>query len=496
MATDLMATDLFCASRYPLNLNPLAAPDTTASGSALLGRPDPFAIASTNSSQLATSSSSSSSSSSLTTSVASSPATVDISRRPIPIATVTTPTVVAVPGISAPLLISNLAFTGKEGDSGTFQIRLNQAQAPVSNVTVTFTTGNFLVVDADGIVSNGTQSSWTFTPQDWNQNHTVWFIAEDDNVSTDRITGNTFSYSLTTSPPSTTIGTTTIGTTTIGTTVASEIIGSGTYDLGKIVNTYAPDPNHFNIDLDFRNDVSAFWTPARQAIAQKAANDWASHIANEWTGLSLNNAIPLLQGGVYSTNTFTTKRYVDDVLVFVSSFNSGGTAGGFGGPEYSIGGWLTSPQLMPRVGQIQIDPAVGDTYLYNAIVHELGHVLGLVGLNWAGYLQQDLTTPQTAVFKGAYSTAANGGQYIPLQSQDGANSVTGQYDYWHPANSVKSIMSYGWLYSLSAPSAIDYAMLADSGYQVYGVNAPIPTVAVASIVEPTVPVPVTSAIAV
>ncbi|HEY9894042.1 MAG TPA: hypothetical protein V6D34_01295, partial [Candidatus Sericytochromatia bacterium] len=83
----------------------------------------------------------------------------------------------------------------------------------------------------------------------------------------------------------------------------------------------------------------------------------------------------------------------------------------------------------------------------------------------------DRTTPQTAVFKGNYARAANGGNYVALQSQNGANPVTGTYDYSHPSDSVESIMSYGWLYRLYAPTQVDYALLADSGYRVNGVNA-------------------------
>lgn len=349
---------------------------------------------------------------------------------------------------SDPITISQFSFSFQEGASGTFQIQLNQA--PTSNVTLTFTSGDFLVVDADGDLRNGTQTSLTITPETWQQARTVWFIAEADSVSTDRTSGNTICYSL-----------------------SGGLTFNGMYDLGTIANTYAPDPTRFNIDLDFRNDVLGFWTPERQAIAQKAANDWANWIADRWSGLQLNNAIQILDNGFPSQSTFTTKRYVDDVLVFVNAISSGGLIGGYGGPEYEFGGWITpnGTGSMPRVGQIAIDTLVSDTYLYNAVLHELGHVLGLVGMNWAGYLQEDLSTPQTAVFKGYYATIANGGSPIPLQSQDGPNSVTGTYNYYHPASQVFSVMSYGWLYSVSSPTAIDYAMLADSGYHIYGINA-------------------------
>ena len=350
--------------------------------------------------------------------------------------------------------LSDRAFSGQEGDSGTFKLQLTQA--PTTNVTLTFSTGNFLVVDADGTVANGTQSTITFTPQDWQTARTVSFIAEDDNSSSDRLLGNTVSYTL-----------------------SGGLTGSATYDLGKVTNTYAPDPTHFNIDLDFRNDSLGFWTATHRAIAQKAADDWASHIANEWTGLQLNNVLNRLDANSSRTYSFTSKRYVDDVLIFLNPYqgNSGLEAGN-GGPDYEFGGWISSPDLMPRVGQIAINAdsfsATNDPtgwLLYQVVLHEIGHVLGLVGLDWTGYNLEDRSTPQTAVFKGAYAKAANGGNYVPLQSQDGVNSVTGTYDYSHPANSVQSIMSYGWLYRLYAPTTVDYAMLADSGYRVYGFNA-------------------------
>lgn len=364
---------------------------------------------------------------------------------------------------------SNLLFSGKEGDTGTFQLKLNLDKPPTSNITLAFTPGSFLVVDADGNLQNGTQNFVTFTPQTWNQIQTVWFIAEVDGVATDRVIGNTIDYQL-----------------------SGGIAASGTYNLGSIANTYAPDTSRFNIDLDFRNDTSGFWTVERRAIAQKASTDWSSRIANEWTGLQLNGAINKLGIGSYANTAFQTRRYVDDVVVFVNTINSNGTAGGYGGIEYDYGGWITSANLMPRVGQIAIDEAVSNIYLYNAVSHELGHTLGLLGLNWEGYLKQDFTTPQTAVFKGEYSKALNGGQYIPLQSQDGANPVTGGYDYWHPAARVSSIMSYQWLYYLPGPTEMDFAMLADSGYQVYGVNAPLPPVVPVVIAPPVIDQPTLS----
>ncbi|MBD2692080.1 hypothetical protein [Anabaena catenula] len=144
------------------------------------------------------------------------------------------------------------------------------------------------------------------------------------------------------------------------------------------------------------------------------------------------------------------------------------TSGGWGGPR--IGGWNATDPLT-KVGMLTINAQVSwtDSYLYSAISHELGHVLGLLGLNSQSSELIDDSSPTTAVFRGEYARVANGGSYIPLQSQDGPNPITNEYDYFHPAGNVNSIMSYGNL--ATAPTNIDFAMLADSGYRVYGVNA-------------------------
>lgn len=353
---------------------------------------------------------------------------------------------------SSLVAVSQLSFSHQEGAAGSFAIQLNQA--PTANVTLTFDTGNFLVLDADGTVANGTQNTITFTPTDWNQARTVRFIAEVDGSSADRLTGNTISYSL-----------------------AGGWSGAGVYDLGTIYNTYAPDPTQFNIDLDFRNDTSGFWNATRQAVAQKAANDWAAFIANEWTNLQLNatgsTAIARMESAGSRTYTFATKRIVDDLVVFVNNLQVGSSEGGLGSPDYQFGGWSPGyypgvTDTMPRVGQIAINTAVftdesgaGLWQLYQIVLHEIGHTLGLLGMNWTGYNRIDRTN---GIFlgwdgQGGYSRIANGGNYVPLQA-----------DLQHPATSIQSIMSYGWLYNLYAPSQIDRALLADSGYTIVGIN--------------------------
>jgi hypothetical protein len=323
--------------------------------------------------------------------------------------------------------ISNLAFSRREGDAGTFRIRLTQA--PSSNVTVTFNAGQFLTVDADGDIASGTQQSLTFTAANWSQFQTVRFIAENDASSSNRTSGNTIAYTL-----------------------SGALTASGTYDLGEILNTYAPNLARYDIDLDYRNDILGFWTPARRTIAQRAANDWANLIANELSTLTLNNE-SIGQVGANGTYPFTflTNRVIDDLVIFVGSYANDGNAG-WGGPAL----FTSAANPLPRAGTFTINASQGslwsDAILYVIIAHEIGHALGLLGLNYTG---SQLVV--NGYFTGAYSKAYYGGN-VPM-------GLGG-----HPGNMVASLMSYGTQYQLSAPSEMDKRFLADSGYQVYGVN--------------------------
>ena len=334
-----------------------------------------------------------------------------------------------------PAIISNLVFSGNEGDSGTFQIKLDQA--PTSNVTLSFNAGSFLTIDADNIVSNGTNNTITFTANNWNQARSVWFIAENDGSSSDRTSGNTIGYTL-----------------------SGGASGNGTYDLGTITNTYAPDTSAFNIKLDFRNDYLGIWTPERQAIAQQAADDWASLIASELSGLTLTSQTFGQVGadGTYAFN-FTTNKYVDDLVVFVGAYEDD-SSGAWGG---MLLGGSSETDPLPRVGGVTVNASVDwdDETLYSAVSHEIGHTLGLLGMNYTGY-QLVSGSGTSWFFTGAYSKAYNNGEDVPMQSEEDGGG--------HPADSVVSILSYDYIYSLSAPSEMDKRFLADSGYLVYGIN--------------------------
>lgn len=326
-----------------------------------------------------------------------------------------------------PAQMTNLSFSGKEGDQGTLQIQLNQQ--PSSDVTLKFFNGKYLTIDADNDLLNGTQDTITFTPENWNQPRQLSFIAEVDGTKSHRKSGNTIDYA-----------------------VNGGIEGGGSYNLGVIKNTYAPNNKVFNIDLDFRNDYLNFWNPARKKIAQQAANDWARLIGNELKNSYLGNQeiLPIV---TEQTQPFKVNRFVDDLVIFVNAYGKDDGWGGHGGPDNGYD--KLSP--LPTYGGISINStsynkSQDDSGIYNLIAHEIGHVLGLVGIN---YTSEQLIKGNQ--FVGSYSRTFNNGNNIPLQS-----------DGTHPAN-MPSIMSYS--YDKSTVTELDKRLLADSGYQVYGVNA-------------------------
>jgi hypothetical protein len=354
----------------------------------------------------------------------------------------------------APLVvISDKIFSGNEGDRGSFRIKLYEA--PTSDVTIKFTSGNFITVDSDNLIQNGTQDSITFNSSNWNIAKTIGFLTEKDGSSSNRTAGNSIVY-----------------------TVSGSKNGAGSYDIGTVTNTYSPDTTKFNIDLDFRNDYSGYWTAARRAIAQAAADDWARLIANEYSGITVNNQ-SIDQIGINGNKEFmfSANRFVDDMVIFVGAYAGGDNYSGWGGP-------VTGSNI--RLGRITVNTTdssideesdlnqtyyygdatgyrTGGQYLYSLVSHELGHTLGLLGMNDASLPYFSGNGALGYVFFGQYSIAYNGGRNIPMMN------------FGHPGSTITSIMSYTTGWGLSAPSEMDKRFLADSGYSVYGVNAGSPS---------------------
>ena len=110
----------------------------------------------------------------------------------------------------------------------------------------------------------------------------------------------------------------------------------------------------------------------------------------------------------------------------------------------------------------------GDT---NVIVHEIGHVLGIFP-HLGGYPAYDNLVNRTDhTFEGPRSVQVNGGEAIPFQwwntqfepVRPGTSGA--EVDYGHPGV-CSSIMAYCSPDTLEAPSELDFAILADLGYEI------------------------------
>ncbi|MGF1538783.1 MAG: hypothetical protein ACFB4J_20165 [Elainellaceae cyanobacterium] len=344
--------------------------------------------------------------------------------------------------------ISDVEFNGQEGGIGHFRIRLTRP--PQSRVTLTFIRNDSdVTIDADGQIQNGIQDTLTFTRDSWNQPKTVAFVAEVDDSDQDRPAAQ------------------------IRYVLSDGLAGSETYTIGPIQNTDSPDPTRYNIDFDFRADHLGFWTPARRRVLRQAADDWSSRVAADLPGFWLNEAVSLkhpTRNDLSGAIALESNRYVDDLVIFAGAYDAEDGAGAWAGVQIEAAGLSND---LPRVSMLTINQRYAVDYseanLYWLMSHEIGHTLGLIRQSQAGRDLIDNTSPETAVFRGRYARAANGDRNVPLQSQDGPNPITGHYDYGHPADAVDSILGY--TQRASQPTAIDYAMLADIGYSVYGVNA-------------------------
>ena len=343
--------------------------------------------------------------------------------------------------------ISNFAFSGNEGDTGRFQLRLTRR--PPSLVSLRFTRDSALTVDADGDISNGTQDTLTFTPENWNQAQTVQFVAEPDGTTGDRRAA-------------------------VNLLLSGGLTTAEAHELGTIRSTSAPNPSQYNIDLDFRADSLGFWTPARRQILQRAAQDWSRRVAFDLPDIRLDQVIALKQpipSNLEQSISLESNRHIDDLVVFMGAYDAIDGAGAWGNVQV---GASSEADPLPRASIVTINQRYAVNYtddqLYWLMAHELGHALGLIRQSAAGRRLIYAPSPETAVFLGRYAAAANNGQPVPLRSQDAHDHNHGSvHDYGHPAASVDSILGY--TQRASQPTAVDFGMLADIGYRIEGINA-------------------------
>ncbi|WP_202921233.1 pre-peptidase C-terminal domain-containing protein [Anatilimnocola aggregata] len=243
-------------------------------------------------------------------------------------------------------------------------------------------------------------------------------------------------------------------------------LGAGTYFARVYSATGATNPNYslqivapvraasppaaggFDIQI-----VYSGFTASQRAIFERAAAKWEAIIVGDLPNATYNGVA------------------VDDLLIHASSAVIDGVNGVLGQAGYDR--LRSSGTRLPYHGNMEFDSAdlasmEANGSLFNVIVHEMGHVLG-IGTLWqsrgllvgAGTSNPLYTGAQAvAAYNGIFGTRATG---VPVESGGGSGTRDA---HWGEATFRTEIMT-GFINSGSSPlSRITIASLADLGYSV------------------------------
>jgi hypothetical protein len=173
------------------------------------------------------------------------------------------------------------------------------------------------------------------------------------------------------------------------------------------------------------------------------------------------------------------RRTFDDLyaLVEIVPIDGVGNVLGFAGPCY-----IRTPSLLPFVARVRLDlddvnAMLGNGTLFDDVLHELGHTLG-IGSLWVhkGLLVNPSLPKSPGVdthFTGAAAIAAynavggsgyTGGAKVPVENTLGAEGT--RDSHWRTAAFSHNELMTGFISSVSPLSRVTAASLADLGYTV------------------------------
>lgn len=216
-----------------------------------------------------------------------------------------------------------------------------------------------------------------------------------------------------------------------------------------------------NIEFDWRFAQNA--DGATRAQMERAGKTWSYRILDDFGTHEAPAGTTIYHGDVQMTvdGPVTT----NGVLIFVLDEGPNSddfSTATFQDYEYSV------DDLEPWLGSILLSRRHHDnTYV---MAHEIGHVLGIYPgsffpsfARYANYIDN--------TFEGPEAMRANSGQPLPFQWVDADLEPVAPFtrgaevDYAHPGV-CSSIMAYCSRDTLETPSALDFAILADLGYEI------------------------------
>lgn len=252
-------------------------------------------------------------------------------------------------------------------------------------------------------------------------------------------------------------------------------------------------PASLQIVFDYRYDASGFFNdPSRRAVLEQAGQDISARLnnsvdltaiapggTNTWTATTFNPSNPTQNVSIGNLSVGT-----DQIVVFVGGGNgiSGGEAGLGGSGGYSASGmqaWFDTLRHRGRSGfaswggSISFSqatnwyigggmPSGSQIDFYSVAVHELGHVLGF------GVSNQWNALVSGSSFTGAQARAAFGGTNPQVSTVESGHWQQGILSNG-AAVSMQPYISAGTRVRFSE---LDFAALADIGWEVSGATSP------------------------
>ena len=234
------------------------------------------------------------------------------------------------------------------------------------------------------------------------------------------------------------------------------------------------------LDIDFDYRFAPEFDVAARARMERAGKSWSWRLGDDFgtnTVTARRIARSRTQDGVTAEEMVMTQDFItDDMLIFVQQHD--GTPRSQGGYSHRSQSALNRNDYQAYAGFVRIGehrftdvPARGDIRLTSIMAHEIGHVLGIArGLADTQYFQ-NLVDEQASTFNGPHAVAVHGGP-VPFQwlgsnrNTVPPNTPGARLDSGHlgPCTSVMSYCRNE--YNLYAPSELDFAFLADIGYEV------------------------------